>query len=98
MKSTRTMLYIATYNSNTARGQKKGITTVISTNYCSMATAPSSSNSGRAGDLGSNPGFGVDLAVGGLDDVGDVADLQPGPDAAQHPLPTPHLPRPPRLR
>lgn len=59
-----------------------------------MATAPFFSNLGRAGDSDSDHGFGVgrvDL-VGGLDDVGDDdADLQPGLDADQRPLPTPHL-------
>ena len=64
-----------------------------------MATAPSSSNSGRSGDSDSHHDFDVgrvDLAaVGGLDG-GDCADLQPGPGAAQRPLPAPHLPHSPQ--
>ena len=63
-----------------------------------MATAPSSSKSGCSGDSDSHHDFDVgrvDLAaVGGLDG-GDCADLQPGPGAAQRPLPAPHLPHSP---
>ena len=64
-----------------------------------MATAPSSSKSGCSGDSDSHHDFDVgrvDLAaVGGLDG-GDCADLQPGPGAAQRPLPAPHLPHSPQ--
>ena len=65
-----------------------------------MATAPSSSSSGRVGasDSHHDHDFGlgrVDLAVGGLAG-GDDAGLQPAQDAAQRPLPAPHLPHPPQ--
>ena len=81
-----------------SKKSKAGVATLLSTNYCSMATGPSSSNSGRSGDSDSHHDFGVgrvDLAGGGLDG-GDCADLQPGPGAAQRPLPAPHLPHSPQ--